>query len=267
MLRLNPPTANAGWGIRHARKSAPTKLWRLTSLASLCLVAANSFAADAPKNVPADYKLVYQQDFEKDGALRDFVFSDAKAWKVTRQDGRAGLELIQQSDYKPSVRSPFNIALIADKLFGDFILEAELMQTGKEYGHRDMCLFFGFQEPNQFYYAHIATAPDDHAHNLFIVNKEPRVKFAKEVSKGANWGLNVWHKVRLERKASDGSVRVFFDDMTKPIMVGEEKSFGAGYVGFGSFDDTGKISKVRIWAASAQGKPASFFERPPAASK
>lgn len=239
-------------GVRHAT---------LPLAAAFCVpFLITSRAADAPKGIPAGYKLVYQQDFEKDSALQDFVFSDAKAWKVTRDNGRAGLELVKQSDYKPVVRSPFNIALVADRVFGDFILEADLMQTGKEYGHRDMCLFFGFQNPTNFYYAHIAMAPDDHAHNLFIVKNEPRVKFAREVSQGVNWGLNVWHKVRLERKASDGSVKVFFDDMTKPIMAGEQKAFGAGYVGFGSFDDTGKISNVRIWAPDVEAKRARFFE-------
>jgi hypothetical protein len=111
-----------------------------------------------------------------------------------------------------------------------------------------MCVYFGFQSPTQFYYAHIATTADDHAHNCFIVKDEPRAKFASETTTGVNWGLGVWHKVRLERKASDGTVRVWFDDMSKPIMTGEEKSFGAGAVGFGSFDDTGKVANIRIWA-------------------
>src|SRR6266513_3049230 len=104
-------------------------------------------------------------------ALRDFVMSDPKAWKFSPSNA---LELATQSDYKPLVRSPFNIALIADRVFEDFVLEADLMQTGREYGHRDMCLFFGFQTPTNFYYAHIATAADPHAHNIFIVNGQPR---------------------------------------------------------------------------------------------
>ncbi len=177
------------------------------------------------------------------------------------------MELAQQSDYKPTVRSPFNIALVADQVFGDFVLEAEVTQTGREYGHRDMCLFFGFQDPARFYYAHIATTPDPHAHNLFIVNKAPRVKFARETSNGVNWGLNVWHKVRLERTLADGAIKVFFDDMSKPILVGEEKTFGAGYVGFGSFDDTGKVRNVKVWARDAEKQPTNFFARPPAIAK
>ena len=29
----------------------------------------------------------------------------------------------------------------------DFVLEADLLQTGRQYGHRDLCLFFGFVSP------------------------------------------------------------------------------------------------------------------------
>ena len=61
------------------------------------------------------------------------------------------------------------------------------------------------------------------------------------------WGLNVWQKVRIERKVSDGTIRVFFNDMEKPIMVAKDETHGAGQIGFGSFDDTGKVTNIRIW--------------------
>src|SRR3954452_22940901 len=89
--------------------------------------------------LPQGYKLLYQQDFNKPGALKDFVMSDATAWKISETNAVFGLELMRQSRYTPAVRSPFNIALIADRVFEDFVLEADLMQTGREYGHRDMC--------------------------------------------------------------------------------------------------------------------------------
>ena len=204
----------------------------------------------------SDYKVLYQQKFDSPRSLRDFVMSDPKAWKFSPSNA---LELATQSDYKPIVRSPFNIALIADRVFEDFVLEADLIQTGREYGHRDMCLFFGFQTPTNFYYAHIATAADEHAHNIFIVNGQPRTNIAKKTTKGVNWGLGVWHKVRLERKLADGSIRVFFDDMREPIMIAEDKTFGAGYVGFGSFDDTGMVDNIKISGNKVEKKKTEFF--------
>jgi hypothetical protein len=217
-------------------------------------------AAEKPDGIPDDYKLVYEQNFDSETALKDFVMTDPKAWKRATTNEITALELVRQSKYSPAVRSPVNVALVADKVLSDFVLEADLMQTGPEYGHRDMCLFFGFQSPTNFYYAHIATAADDHAHNVFIVNGAPRTKIAKETTKGVNWGLGVWHRVRLERKASDGAIRVYFDNMTRPIMIAEDTTFASGYVGFGSFDDTGMVDNIRVWAPTAPEKRAKFFE-------
>ncbi len=216
--------------------------------------------AEKTSDIPAGYKLLFEQNFDDDSSVKDFVYTDSKAWRWSREETGGSLELAQQSQYTPVVRSPVNIALIANKVFTDFVLEVEMIQTGKEYGHRDMCLFLGFQNPTNFYYTHIATAADDHAHNVFIVKNAPRTKIAKETTKGVNWGLNVWHKVRLERKLSDGTIKVYFDDLTKPIMVAEDKTFGAGCIGFGSFDDTGKVDKIRVWGPSVETRPSGFFK-------
>ncbi len=212
-------------------------------------------------NVPTGYSLLYEQDFSERSALRDFVVSDPAAWDWSQEQKGGALELVRQSKYQPAVRSPFNISLIAARTFEDFVLEADLRQTGKEYGHRDMVIFFGFQDPTHFYYVHLASAADEHAHNIFIVNNAPRTKIARETTKGIQWGGNVWHKVRLERRGSDGTVRVYFDDMNHPIMTAEDKTFPKGHVGFGSFDDTGKIDNVKIWGAASQTNPAGFFRR------
>jgi hypothetical protein len=270
----------------------------IRSLLPLLLIAAATFvradkqeasSADSAKStdeavpfvagsIPAGYKLLFIEHFNKNpdrpvinlgdklppnpGALSNFVFTDPAAWKVSQgEDSRNALELTQQSKYNPPFRSPINIALITNRVFDDFIVEAECLQTGKEYGHRDMVFVYGYQSPSKYYYTHIATAADDHAHNCFIVNDAARAKFAKETTKGVDWGLNVWHKVRLERKASDGTIRVFFDDMAKPIMTAEDKTFGPGFIGFGSFDDTGKIANIRVWGKSVETRDTPAFAK------
>lgn len=231
------------------------------------LMLAIAFAAIAPAfaqnpvGIPAEYKLLYSQDFAKPEAIQDFVMTDPSAWTVSRGD-RPALELTKQSKYKPPFRSPVNIALIAGKSFGDCVIEVECLQTGREYGHRDMCIFYGFQSPSKFYYTHIASAADPHAHNCFLVNDAARVAFAQETTKGVEWGLNVWQKVRIERKVSDGTVRVFFNDMEKPIMVAKDKTHGAGQIGFGSFDDTGKVTNIRIWGTEMKETAAPVFTKP-----
>ncbi len=187
-------------------------------------------------------------------------FTNPDNWLLSdKGNGGEALEFLGPGGYKPKVRSPVVIGLISDRIFGDFILEVDMQQTGKEYGHRDMCLFYNFQDPSHFYYTHIATAADPHAHNIFIVNDKPRTAIADKTTKGIDWGKGDWHKVRLERKLADGTIKVFYDDMTEPIMTAKDKTFGAGCIGFGTFDDSGRIDNIKIYAPKMETKKSGFF--------
>jgi len=243
----------------HSNRFNDSTLLALFTVAFICA------AADKPANVPAGYRLLYEQRCDQESTLKDFVVTDPQAWEWSKEAAGGALELFQQSRYEPAVRSPLNIALIADKAFGDFVLEADLLSTKEPYPHQDMCLFFGVQDPTHFYYVHLAVAADPHAHNIFIVNNQPRLAIAKQTTKGITWGLRQWHHVKLERKLSDGSIKVYFDDVTKAMMIGTDKTFGAGYVGFGSFDDIGKLRNIRVWGSSVETKKTQFFARPVAA--
>jgi hypothetical protein len=193
-------------------------------------------------------KPLFEDDFSK--GMGRWKPTDAKAWKVVEtKDGKA-LSQHAQSKYKPKVRSPLNYALVKDLVVGDFVLEAKVKSTVKDYGHRDVCLFFGWQSPERFYYVHLAKKADDHANQVFIVNDKPRVKISKTTTEGTGW-TDGWHQVKIVRKVSDGTIEVFFDDMKKPVMTATDKTFAWGQVGVGSFDDTGdwrdvKVSGVRV---------------------
>ena len=233
------------------------------------LAAAGAVAAAEPKtsdrakpNVPKGYKLLYSQSFDKAESVQDFEFTSPEKWKWSFWDKaktNAALECLGAGKYRQKVRSPLIIALISGRVFGDFILEADLCQTGREYGHRDMCLFFGFTTPSKFYYVHMATKADRNAHNVFIVNDKPRTNIADKTTKGIKWGTEVWHHVRLERKAAAGTIKVFYDDMTKPLMEATDKTFPTGLIGFGSFDDSGRVDNVKVWGPKAVEKKDSTF--------
>ena len=51
----------------------------------------------------------------------------------------------------------------------------------------------------------------------------------------------------LPGRKESGEIRVYFDDMKTPAMTATDKTFGAGRVGFGSFDDTGNFDDIRIY--------------------
>src|SRR5687767_7224465 len=80
--------------------------YSMTKLApfALAVAIASSHAADTP--LPSGVKLLYEQDFQKPDAIKDFVMTDPTAWKVAATNERRSLELTKQSNYKPPVRSP-----------------------------------------------------------------------------------------------------------------------------------------------------------------
>jgi len=234
------------------RRRAP--VW-LSSVTLLVIAAGGGLYAQS--GVPEGYEPVYSQDFTDAAALDDFTFSDQRAWEHGAGDRRGYLELKGGSKYKPKHRSPLNIALIDDLLRADFVLEAEAWQTGREYGHRDLSLFFGFEGPNRYYYAHLATEPDDRAHNIFLVDNADRAPMGAVPDEGVDWERG-WKRVRVERQ--DGSLRVYFDGEKQPTVSTDRDPLGWGRVGFGSFDDTGRFSQVRIWAPETRKAESPAFK-------
>lgn len=199
--------------------------------------------------LPAElWPLVYSQDFETPWDMDGFALSDPGDWSWNNAGNRGSMELRGKGSYAPPHRSPASIALVPDLLLADFNLEVDLMQTGRDYGHRDMCIFLGFRSPEHFDYVHLATAPDPRAHNIFRVARAPRVALAEIPAEGITWGSNVWHRVRIERRTDTGSIEVYWNDRKEPILVAEDTSFDWGRIGFGSFDDSGRVASIRIWA-------------------
>ncbi len=108
-----------------------------TFLTFLTIVLSLTAARGAEKlpGIPAGYQIHYEQSFDSPEALKQIVFSDPKAWRHAKDGGNGSLELFGKSDYNPKDRSPFNIALVADRVFSDFVMDVELQSTVKPYGH------------------------------------------------------------------------------------------------------------------------------------
>ena len=115
--------------------------------AIMCVRVVLSFAVVAAAWGPvsageADMPIVYQDDFEKGEPLTKWEPMDPKAWKIAEVDGNKVLSMFLKSKYKTKVRSPFNFGIIRDVVVGDFVLDLRMQSKTKDYGHRDLCLFF-----------------------------------------------------------------------------------------------------------------------------
>lgn len=228
-------------------------LTMLTLGISLCLAAAAlgaEKAQKAKKDAMGGLPPVLADDFEHGAG--HWQPTDAKAWKILETDRGKVYNQFTNSKYKPPFRSPYNISLVKDAVVGDFILTVKVQSTHKNAGaHRDMCLFWGYQDPGHFYYVHLGQRPDPHSSQVMIVNGAPRVMITKNKTPGVPWD-DAWHDVKIVRKTADGTIEVYFDDMQKPMMVARDKTFTWGQVGLGSFDDNGNWDDFKLCGVKVQ---------------
>ena len=204
--------------------------------------------------------LVFAEDFTDAASVDRFVFASPNHWKRVKVGDRYALEHTDAgSAYTPPHRSPHNIALLRTRQFGSFILEYEAQQTGKSYGHRDACVFFNFMDPANYYYTHIATKRDPHAHQIFIVDDAPRTMITQQGTSGFDWKTtDSWHRIRVVRDLAAGRITVYVDDMSAPIMEATNNVHGMGSIGFGSFDDSGRVTNIRVYSNDSIQRETSF---------
>ncbi len=173
-------------------------------------------------------------------------------WPTTIDPPRLSLAR-NASDYQPPFRSPLHLALLRQPVEGPFAIDVEVRSTQADYDHRDVCLFFSYQDPSRFCYVHLGKRTDEHANQVFLVNESDRVAISTRTTEGTPWD-DGWHWIRVAHDPACGQVQVWFDVLDQPVMEAVDLTFGpAGRVGFGSFDDTADFRKFRVWRIDDSG--------------
>ena len=197
--------------------------------------------------------------FDRFDAGRDsWQTTDDQSWDLgSDNDGSYWFGLNKRrSNYKPTHRSPHNVALVRGLALSDCIITFRVKSTKDTGPHRDCCVFFGHQNPSQFYYVHLGAEPDKVSGQIMIVNDAPRVALTKN-TKPVPWD-NDWHTVKLTRDSDSGMIAVYFDDMTTPLISTSDQTFiKHGKIGLGSFDDMNDFTDVKVYGTRPGCEPES----------
>jgi len=212
------------------------------------------------QSLPDGYILLYQQNFSTDTAIQDFRFSNPDSWELKKIKENSFLAFSGQTPYVPEFHSPAILGIIKNHIFGDFILEVNLMQTGRDCKLPDLCIFFSVKDSSHFYYINLASRSTDSTHGIFLVKNAHRYKVSDWQTDSIVWGNDKWHKVRVERSIVNRMVTVYFDDMKKSVMTTKNPELVMGYLGFGSCSNSGRIDNIKVWAPTSIPEETEIFE-------
>lgn len=173
-------------------------------------------------------------------------FGDPAAWTWSKEGGTHVLTLHKQQNFKPKVRSPFNLAWYTAVEWKSFTLTVEARLTKFDAGNNDLCIAFGRQDEMRFYYAHLGEKADGVHHQLHLVDRADRRAITATRTEGTPWKPGAWHRLKVVHDARTGKMSVYFDDMAKPVLTAEDRTLTHGWIGIGSFDDLGQFRNLEI---------------------
>lgn len=263
---FSPKQANVGPGVM--------------MLSAICALAASAAASPPPPDTLQGLPLVYSDGFE--AGLGKWEIFEPASFRLSQAGGNAFLQVPQLSGYHAPVRGPYNRVILRDFQVRDFILEARVRVTEEPFrGHRGGLFIFGYQDPSHLYYTHFAEVASDRSHLFGKVAGAPRFTFYKSRIGGVPWKMHQWQTIRMVRRFRQGILEAYVDDMSKPVMTGDDLTYRTtvnlyaetgltipvtstdrfewGRIGIGSFQGTLDYDDVRLWAET-KGLPTGMAQ-------
>lgn len=144
------------------------------------------------------------------------------------------------------IRKPGEWAILRSEWLGDLVMTAEVRADADvaRMG-RDVLIFFGWQSPTRFYYAHLSNETTPPHNGIFLVDDADRRRIDDGTAIPRLMDAD-WHRVRLERDVDTGRIAVFLDDLPQPVLQATDTTLRAGRVGLGSFDDPMAFRAVEV---------------------
>ena len=225
--------------------SRPGKL-----LASLALAVAALSILVAMAAQPASRTIDFHDNFSST-KLDAWTFPFPEDWAVKEEGPLHYLHMLRSRD--PLVpRRPQQFALLKGVTVGSFTLETRVRREGSS-----MMIVFNYVDTLHFYYTHLSKDPGakiDVHNGVFLVDGAPRRRIAGLEATPALPDTN-WHKVRVERDVTSGSIKVFVDGEPQPRFSVVDNTFKCGQVGLGSFDETGDYTDFELSSNDAGCRP------------
>ena len=212
------------------------------------------------QELPLGYILQYSQDFSGKKALADFDFLYPDYCSISGNVNNYFLELSENTGYADSTGRPDVLAIISTHMYSDFIMELDVLPSGKEYDN-NIYLLYGFKDTSNYYYIYLASDAGNNSNNIFMVHRSVLTKIGTDTTGGINRSNNKWHRVKVIRDILEKSLTVYIDNMTNPAIKVKDRTLIMGYIGFGSAGNAARIDNINIWAPTTVPGDTIIFEK------
>lgn len=187
-------------------------------------------------------------DGMSDKSLAQYTYTHADKWLIT-ENGKSGKDLKFIGGDKPvaAQRQPQEIMLIHshDKV-GDFIVEFDFFQKGRDFSLRDVCVIYGHINDSTYCYAQAASEEGRYSHNIFKLADGKTQKIGKAIVPPIIWNYQKWHHITVIRNVAARSVQLFVDDAL--VLATDTDEDIAGKIGIGTYGSEFKIDNLQVWS-------------------
>ena len=159
--------------------------------------------------------------------------------------------ILETTDIATYARPKAFAILTGGPEFGPLTLDAEVrIDTPTHDRGRDVVIILGYQSETQFYYVHLSQDNRNRFHNgIFKVNDADRKRIdhqGEDNPPAVRINDLAYHEVRIIHCPDTGGIEVYVDDLTVPLMTATDTTFTSGRVGFGSFDNSGRMRNLTV---------------------
>ena len=151
------------------------------------------------------------------------------------------------------IRRPFEYAVLTEgPVLGSVDIQAEVrLDEPVSVNNRDVIVVFGHTSDTQYYYAHLSQDNTIYPHNgIFKVDGKDRERIDDQWDGAVGAPPAVtddeYHQVRVVHCADTGEMAVYLDGLERPLLTATDTTFTSGRVGFGSFDNVGRMRDLTV---------------------
>lgn len=213
------------------------------------------------QQLPVGYIIQFQENFSKSAAINQFEFSNPTDWGIAHSGKSYFLQY--SGNIKDTLQEVHqqNIALLAGYMFSDFILEADVKVSAKMNSpEAKMYFYLGLKDTAHYYGVQIGENIDTSAQQIFVINNGIRRTLSTNENKNVEWNDGKWHKIKVIRDILAKTIKVYFDNMSVPVIEATDRTLIMGYVGFGASGAPLSIDNIKIWAPTSIEQKAGLFK-------